>query len=140
MTSVSLLSENKRILTLTIFTCINFALFVVNVPSLGKEAWVVQSSGDDGSGVVGKFGTFDLYTGLLLGLVVVSDLGVNLDLLVDTADNSRGFVTLILGLDVVSFIRTRKDRLLKWRQDEQEVYFTRLGYMTQVEKFLRSYM
>ena len=140
MTSVSLLSENKRILTLTIFTCINFVLFVVNVPSLGKEAWVVQSSGDDGSGVVGKFGTFDLYTSLLLGLVVVSDLGVNLDLLVDTADNSWGFLTLILGLDVVSFIRTRKDHLLKWRQDEQEVYFTRLGYMTQVEKFLRSYM
>ena len=61
------------ILTLTIFTCVNFALFVVNVPTLGDEAWVVQSSGDDGSGVVDKFGTSDLYSGLLLGLAEVSD-------------------------------------------------------------------
>jgi len=110
----------------------------VNVPSLGKEAWVVQSSGDDGRGVVDKFGTFDLYTGLRLGLVVVSDPEVNLGLLVDTVDNSRVVLALVLGLDVVSFISTRTDHFrLKWSQDEQEVYFTRLGlHMTQVEKFL----
>ena len=69
----------------------------------------MQSSGDDGSGAVDKFGTFDLYTGLLLGLVVVSDLAVNLELLVDTADNSRGFLALIFGLDVpCNVIRMRR--------------------------------
>ena len=78
----------------------------MNVPSLGKEAWVIQSSGDDVSGVVDKFGTFDLYTGLLLGLAVVSDLGVGLGLLADTVDDFRVLLALVLGLDVVSFIPT----------------------------------
>ena len=49
--------------------------------------------------------------GLLLGLVVVSDLGVNLGLLVDTVDNSRVVLALVLGLDVVSCIPTRTGRL-----------------------------
>ena len=103
------------ILTLTIFTCVNFALFVVNVPTLGDEAWVVQSSGDDGSGVVDKFGTFDLYSGLLLGLVVVSDLGVGLGLLVDTVDNFRKVLALVLFLDEYFCNKTEKTEL-KWRQ------------------------
>ena len=90
------------ILTLTIFTCINFALFVENVRTLGKEAWVVQSSGDDGSSVVDKFGTFDLYSGLLLGLAEVSDLGVGLTLglLVDTVDNFLVVLNLALSRNV----------------------------------------
>ena len=114
------------ILTLTIFTCINFALFVVNVPTLGDEAWVVQSSGDDGSGVVDKFGTSDLYSGLLLGLAEVSDLGVGLTLglLVDTVDNFLVVLALVLGLDVVLFMWTRRRGFLKRREGEQKVCFT----------------
>ena len=114
------------ILALTIFTYINFALFVVNVPTLGKEAWVVQSSGDDGSGVVDKFGTFDLYSGLLLGLAEVSDLGVGLTLglLVDTVDNFLVVLALVVGLDVVLCSETRTRYCLKRRQGEQKVFFT----------------
>ena len=114
------------ILTLTIFTCINFTLFVVNVPTLGDEAWVVQSSGDDGSGVVDKFGTFDLYSGLLLGLAEVSDLrvGLTLGLLVDTVDNFLVALALVVGLDVVFCWERRTQYCLKRRQGEQKVFFT----------------
>ena len=107
-------------LTLTIFTCVNFALFVVNVPTLEKEAWVVQSSGDHGTGVVDKFGTFDLYSGLLLGLTEVSDLGIGLTpgLLVDTV------IAPVVGLDVVLCLYRRSQCSLKRRQGEQKVCFT----------------
>ena len=73
---------------------------------VGERSLSCQSSGDDVSGVVDKFGTFNLYTGLLLGLAVVSDLGIGLGLLADTDDNFRVLLALVLGLDVVSFIPT----------------------------------
>ena len=67
-----------------------------------------------------------MYSGLLLGLAEVSDLGVGLTLriLVDTVDNFLVVLALVLGLDVVLFIRTRREDVLKRRRGEQKVCFT----------------